>query len=195
MHDPDVVVFEVHVPIPRTTGGFRSVFAPPGRRWAVTRKSYRMPDGRRPMYAWWLPRAWDVVVAGRNLRWSLLLTVWHKEPDGSDSGTVCKGMGGSELTVRNVRWAARHRRHLRVQVIPVQRVRHYFERCDECGRRMGRAMRIGTGWDAPGVLHEECSGLRGARFRIADLEAYIKGEATHDQQFRVEYRLGLGKHA
>lgn len=93
-----------------------------------------------------------------------LVTVWHVEPKGADSGTICKGMGGSELTWRNVRWAFAHRRHLKINVEPYLRVKRWLTcRCDECGFRFfWRQARFGyMGSDKK--YHEHCQGYRSWR--------------------------------
>lgn len=68
MHDPDVVAFQVRRPWPRRerTGGAK----PDQPRWKL--------GG-----AFW-------TVAGVGIYWPGMITVWHREPGGRDSGEVCK---------------------------------------------------------------------------------------------------------
>lgn len=186
MHDPMVVVFDVKLPIPRLSHSWAK--AP---RNAVRRRRYTNPDPKwlnKPIYPLWRPAAYEVYLGGRQVRLVEFCTVWHNEPGGADSGRVCKGMGGSNLNWHNVKWAIRHRRHLSFQVRPVQVVRAWFERCEECHRRMHRSTRFGTGWDAPGVLHYECHELRSLRAALADHHAYVEGRADNNVKWRVEYQ-------
>lgn len=118
-----------------------------------------------------------------------MITVWHHEPGGADSGTICKGMKGSGLSWHNLGWAARHWRHLHFQVIPIQRIRHYFVRCAGCGQRMRRSARFGTSWGGNEVEHQWCSSLRHLRFQLEDFQKYLRGDADQNQRWRVEYWL------
>lgn len=116
------------------------------------------------------------------------VTVWHHEPGGRDSGTVCRGMRGTGLCWHNAVWAARHWRHLHFQVHPIQRVKHRFERCAECHRRMGGSTRFGyQGGD--GVYHHECMTLRSVQGELDDLTRYALGIADPTAQWRVRRRL------
>lgn len=187
MHDPSVVVFDVHVPIP-----VRSRFddsRPDERRWSLGRFRRTNPENLgEPVYPWWNLDGWRPKIAGRGFRWLTLATVWHEEPNGADSGTVCKGMGGTELTWHNVKWAWKHRKHLSIQIRPYLRVRSWlFDRCDECGHRFfWKQARFGAGWDSPKVLHEKCSTLRMKRGEAEDLKKYIQFDASDNERFRVE---------
>lgn len=76
-----------------------------------------------------------------------LVEVWHEEPGGHDSGTVCK--------YKSMR---RHPHHWRVRFMPYVELRRRFERCAKCGRRMNHATRFSyMGSDK--VWHDECSSL------------------------------------
>lgn len=188
MHDPSVVVFDVHVPIPRRD---RWRDAREGeKRWTPGRFRRTNPENLgQPVYPWFHLSGWHPQIAGRAFSWVTFATVWHEEPNGADSGTVCKGMGGTELTWHNVKWAWKHRKHLNIQIRPYLRVKHWvFDRCEDCGRRFfwkGDA-RIGTGWDAPGVLHSSCHRVRHLQGQVADLKKYIQFDASDTERFRVE---------
>ena len=136
-------------------------------------------------------RPWPKRVNWSTRKWYFpaVVTVWHREPNGSDSGTICKGMGGSDFTWHNIKWAVRHWRHLHFQVIPIQRVRHYFQRCAGCGQRMRRCTRFGTSWGGSEVEHLWCSNLRHARAQLDDFQKYVRGDADNNQRWRVEYWL------
>lgn len=162
MHDPMVVIFDIKRPWPQSTSSDFSK----GKRWA-----------RSGPY---------VTLAGRNFYFPSLLTVWHVEPDGRDSGEVCKGMRGSDLTWRNLKFTARHWRHLHFTLSPWQHFRHRFARCAECGRRMNKAARHGY-MSSDATYHSECMSLRHYRSKTEDLQAYIDGRADRNQVWRVEY--------
>jgi len=118
------------------------------------------------------------------------LDVWHDEPEGRDSGTVCKGMGSSDLTLHNVRWAWQHRRHLHYRFWPYLHVKRWIvDRCDECGRRfLWRDARFGE-WGGNRVWHDQCSSLNHVRRQLDDLTRYVQATADETTRFRVEYRL------
>lgn len=187
MNDPDVVVFDIPVPIPHKLWPSKTA------RWSLKRRRYT-GDGPRagtPIYPRWRPRGWDAAVPGRRIGWWTPITVWHNEPGGADSGHVCKGMGGSDLTLHNVRWAWAHRAHLHIQVIPWQRFRAWrTDRCDECGKpfRWKNDGRIGT-WGGDKVWHFKCDALVHTRRQLDDLTAVARFEADENTRRRVEYRL------
>lgn len=119
-----------------------------------------------------------------------LITVWHVEPTGADSGRICKGMGSSSLTWHNVRWAWTHRRHLRIVVPPARRVVRWLrDRCAGCGRRFfWRDSRHSYGGSGA-VWHEPCMTLRTVRSQLDDARGYINGTADETVRWRVEYRM------
>ena len=146
MHDPDVVLFEIRRPWPH-----------------IRKLRYDAPRGMSFPFA----RA-----LGFEAYWPSVVTVWHNEPNGADSGTVCRdGRGlGSKLSLTSLRFAARHRRHLWVQVKPWQTLcRRLWTRCEECGQPFRRRQAVfsrnwngdGPGWRKPerAVLHDKCSAL------------------------------------
>lgn len=129
MHDPLVVAFEIRRPWPK-----RSPRLSNRERWAI-----RLPF---------------VTVAGRTLYFPGLITVWHVEPGGRDSGEVCRA--------RDRRW---HVRHWRIQVHPLQQLRRrLLTRCEWCGEK--GSPNVSHQWDrAPGpwwrgeggLFHAACS--------------------------------------
>ncbi len=153
MHDPMVVAFELRRPWPRrSSGGDRS------RRWATRYPWRRWYDVR--------PRVWMSIwtLAGRSFYWPALLVVWHIEPGGRDSGTVCLYSG----------WWRWHVHHWRVQVPPLQDLRRrLLTRCAWCGgpSRKGDAVNVSHRWDGPrapwwrgeqGLFHMDCSSIEHA---------------------------------
>ena len=77
-----------------------------------------------------------------------LLNVWHDEPNGADSGAICK-YGTHKY----------HVHHWQIVFIPLRTVRHWFTRCELCGRRMTSASRHGY-MSSDKVWHRECLNLR-----------------------------------
>lgn len=92
------------------------------------------------------------------LYWPALITVWHMEPGGADSLTVCK---------HHTRWQW-HVHHWRLQVHPLQHLRRWaLTRCAWCGgkSRKGSRVNCSPGWGADrgkwwrgerGLYHSEC---------------------------------------
>lgn len=189
MHDPSFLAFTIPAPWLRVDT-WRYPTAP---HWGVkvVRRTNTENLGER-VYAWWKPKGYETWVASRRLRFCTLVDVWHDEPGGRDSGTVCK-----DWHHRNVRWAIRHRKHLRWKLIPWFRIKCRFQRCDECHRRMWKATRFGTGWDAPGVLHSECHALRHIKAQRLDLLKHIAGVADWTESWRatrqVDAWLGMAE--
>lgn len=100
------------------------------RRPPITRKEWRRL--REKPFRWY--------------RLPILIDIWHREPKGRDSGSVCDR--------RRWRW---HLHHWHVRVWPVYHLRTWlFQRCDECGRRST----YGYAWhgymSSDRVWHSEC---------------------------------------
>lgn len=181
MHDPMVVAFEIRRPWP----GRRPTRVRPGQprwEWTIHRRygrDHRGPNPRR----WWRPGSWSpfVTVAGWRFYFPSLITIWHVEPGGRDSGTVCRHWsdGGPD---NRWRW---HVHHWKIQIPPLQHLRAMlFDRCEVCHRK-GRP-NIGHQWDSPGVgwrkwrsrpdlYHRECSELVHLRRRMESRAEAIRG--------------------
>jgi hypothetical protein len=152
MHDPMVVAFEIRRPWPRRSDG------PPfkGERWSI-----------RPGSAFW-------TLAGRRWWFPPLITVWHVEPGGKDSGEVCPhyrrwqkpdGTWTSEM-LNGWRF---HVKHWHVQVRPIQALRRWLlTRCEWCGGPSRKRHRVNVShqWDRKsgpwwrgdrGLYHVDCS--------------------------------------
>lgn len=184
MHSPEVVVFDLHLPIP-VLRSWPTGLTP---RWSVTLRRYT--GGKQEgalVYSRWRPAAWNVVAAGREVRLFDLGTAWHNEPDGADSGTVCKGMGGSELTWPNVRWAWKHRHHCSVDIHTVRRAQRWLSvRCAACGRRL-RWREGGVGYMGDGrTWHRTCMSLKEALRRQDILLRWIEGDRSTNVVIAVE---------
>ena len=191
MHDPSVLVFTLHLPIPGSRWKWANDRPRGLRRWRYEAPGEPL-DGQ-PIHPWWRPAGWRLNLRGSEIKLMDLVDVWHEEPGGADSGEVCKGMGSTELTWHNVKWAIRHRRHLRLRWQTPLRTLHrwYFQRCDDCKQRFGyHEARYGTGWDSDETVHRPCLDLRHQRYWIEDLEKTLSGEPrTWTERWRVEYRL------
>lgn len=183
MHDPMVVVFDTHLPIP-----VRKWKAKGETVWAFERRRRTNPENLgQPVYPWFRPAGYDVRAFGWRIGLADLATIWHNEPQDRDSGTVCKGMRGSNLTLHNVRWAWRHRDHITISVRPYNRVRSWlYVRCAECGHRfLWKQARIGyMGGDS--VYHDKCMSLRHTRGQLDDAAKALTFTANDTERWRVE---------
>ncbi len=190
MHDPMVVAFEIRRPWPRRS---KSYDAKPGRpRWSFGRMKVE-PDSpgdvaawarKRPVFPWWQPRSYSPfwVLAGRGYYWPAVITVWHVEPGGHDSGEVCKhyerrqdsdGKWHGRLN-RSWRW---HVWHWHLQVIPLQALRRWaLTRCAWCGGRSVKGVPVNCSnqWDGPrdrwwrgelDLYHSDCMSVEVAHRR------------------------------
>lgn len=107
-------------------------------------------------------RPWPTRVPTKNghrWRWPAFITVWHREPGGRDSGTVCK---------RSSHWRW-HIHHYRVQVRPLQHFRRWaLTRCAWCGgrSRKGDKVNFSSSWNGirtrwwrgeAGLRHHDCN--------------------------------------
>lgn len=92
-----------------------------------------------------------------------LITVWHREPGGHDSGTVCK----------RSRWAW-HVHHWHLQIHSLQQFRRWaLTRCEWCGGPSRKRDRVdcSASWDTakvrfwrgePGLYHGDCMTVKNA---------------------------------
>jgi hypothetical protein len=178
MHDPMVVAFEVRRPWPTWS---REKVKPGQARWKWDRHG-----------AWWKPGSWSPFITAFGRRWYLpsLVTVWHVEPGGADSGQVCKHYDRWQDDAG--KWHTRWRRgwrwhvhHWQVTIRPLQHLRaRLFDRCALCGRK-GRPNHSHQwegkklGWwkfrSRPGLYHRECSAL------VSMQSAKVEHELIHRQ--------------
>lgn len=188
MHDPLVVAWEVPLPIPKRDAWHDKHYK--GRRWGFTRRRRTNPENLgEPVYRWWRPAGWTFALAGRVFRMRRLATIWHVEPKGHDSGTVCKHQIRWQdddgewhyKPLRSWRW---HVHHWRIQIPFLQELRaRLFDRCALCGRK-GRP-NVSHSWDGErlgwwkfksrkGLYHSECSALGSLRNARSDDEDLIR---------------------
>lgn len=168
MHDPLVVAFEIRRPWPKR----HRRLTDDGPRWRIGRSAF-----------------WTI--AGRTFYWPCMITVWHREPRGQDSGTVCKQ--ASRYQDADGRWQWRfhpwwrfHVHHWKIQVGPLQELRRrLLTRCAWCGQghRRRDPVNIRSNWDgrrAPwwrgerGLYHSDCSMIENAH-RSCLCDAAMKG--------------------
>jgi hypothetical protein len=183
VHDPLVVAFEIPRPWPQRTTFPASAN---GKRWAVRLHHDHHDDcpadcAKQP-FPWWRLRSYSKFwrLAGLDFYWAPLVTVWHREPRGHDSGEVCphyrrwqdpeSGQWRTK-TLRRWRW---HVHHWKVQVPPLQEARRrLLTRCAWCGGRSRRrdAVNVSHSWDGPrgrwwhgepGLYHHDCSTVENA---------------------------------
>jgi hypothetical protein len=151
MHDPLVVAREIRRPWPAY---FRKV--KPGQpRWKIKlshrcRPSCDHPPLKHGGFPWWKPSSYSShwTLAGVEMWWPSLVTIWHREPDGHDSGTVCphfirwRGPDGKWQMKPYNRWKW-HVYHWRIQVPMWQELgRRLFQRCAWCSGRSTKRNRV-----------------------------------------------------
>jgi hypothetical protein len=125
-----------------------------------------------------IKRPWPRGRIGRRRYWPALITVWHREPGGRDSGTVC----------RRSSWK-RHVHHWRIQIRPLQHLRRWaLTRCAWCGGkdRSGDRINISSSWDGTrtrwwrgeaGLRHYDCDRIWRAHGRcLCDVPALPPSE-------------------
>ena len=202
MHDPLVVAFTIRRPWPSKPRRTRTG-AP---RWKLTVHGRGARRFLRPGN--WSPFA---TIAGREFYWPALVTIWHREPGGRDSGEVCKHYhrwhdadGAWNAKPRRAwRW---HVHHWHIQITPTQKLKRWlWTRCAECGRRLPYGYSpVSHQWDGDGprwfrgethTYHHECSNLvtlRRSRATDEDvirwLVAELRGE-TNETEIEVLERL------
>ncbi len=186
MHDPDVVAFEIRRPWPHRERARET--KSDQRRWSFRlhhecgdcTEEERAQHGPNP-FPWWRPKSWTPfwTVAGKGWYWPPMITVWHREPDGRDSGEVCKhytrhqdAAGKWQTKIRHG-WKL-HLHHWRLQLHPLQALRRWaLTRCAWCnGRhRSSDPINVSSQWDAPrgrwwkgeaGLCHLDCSAIQRA---------------------------------
>lgn len=187
MHDPMVVAFEIRRPWPRRE---RFHDAKPGQpRWRfklhhnclTCSDKERAEHAGRSFFPWWKPSSWTPfwTIAGRGIYWPGLITVWHVEPGGHNSGEVCphydrwQDPDGTWNGKLRHGWRF-HVWHWRIQIHPAQHLRRWaLTRCAWCGGRShkGAYVNVSHSWDGPrgrwwqgepGLYHMDCSSVEHA---------------------------------
>lgn len=178
MHDPDVVAFEIRRPWPR--------------------REARRDERRR----WGAPRFGFATFAGRRFYFPPLVTVWHREPGGADSGEVCshwkrdangKLLRDAEGQAKVDRSWRMHVHHWRIQVPVLQALRRrLLTRCAWCGgrSRKGDYVNVSHSWDGPrgrwwqgepGLYHHWCSSAKTAWNTCTCERPNISGDRDHGE--------------
>jgi hypothetical protein len=105
----------------------------------------------------------------RRYYWPALITVWHREPRGQDSGSKCKHFD-YERSRRRWQWYL-HVHHWKLQMHALQRLRRrLLTRCAWCGGRhvKGNPVNLSHQWDGPrgrwwqgepNLFHHGCSSI------------------------------------
>ena len=147
MHDPMTVAFEIRRPWPQ-----RSSFHGKGDRprWKIGKSAF-----------------WTL--AGIEYYWPGLITVWHVDPSGFDSGKDCP---------YSSRWQW-HVHHWKLQIHPLQHFRRWaMTRCEWCGGKSRKGdlvnhsrewHRAKTAWwkGERGLFHQDCSSISSAHNQCA----------------------------
>lgn len=184
MHDPQVVAFTIVRPWPQ-----RSAWRDKenGDRWRI-----RMHHVHHEPYCtenkctgnpfpWWRPRSYSRfwLLAGREYYWPALITVWHNEPGGHDSGEVCKHYHrwqdeAGKWHGKSLRAWRFHVWHWSLQFHPYQNARRWLlTRCEWCHGRSVKGDRVNhsEGWDSQkspwwrgerGLFHGDCISVKHA---------------------------------
>lgn len=187
MHDPMVVAFNIPRPWPKRD---RMHDAKPGKpeRWKIrhhhvcSNYGCEAEHAGQKFFPWYRPGSYSMfwVLAGRGWYWTPLITVWHREPGGHDSGEICKhhkkvkgGYGQpTRIKVTNAwKW---HVHHWHIQVPALQELRRtLLTRCEWCGgpSRKGDRVNVSHQWNNPpsrwwqgsrGLFHGDCSSFEHA---------------------------------
>jgi hypothetical protein len=152
MHDPYVVAFEIRRPWPRIS------------KMRTKQRSFRLPFVRYGQLEFYFP---------------CMVTIWHVEPGGRDSGEVCKHY--TRVQDADGKWSYKfhrgwrfHIHHWRIQVGPLQDLRRWaLTRCEWCGgRSRGKDQADNSHqWDRErgpwwrgerGLYHRDCSAIHSA---------------------------------
>jgi hypothetical protein len=218
VHDPMVVAFEIPNPWPKRQRWREKVDAKRYGRWGLYRqRRTNAANLGEPVYRWWRPKGWTLRLAGRNYGMRHLVTVWHVEPGGRDSGTVCRHHIRGDTWRAMPRWRARldpfikplddgrwaadrswkwHVWHWHLQIHPLQDLRaRLFDRCALCGRR-GRP-NISHQWDGPGIGWRKWRSRPGLYHRECSALGHLRREQATDEDLirylvaalRVEWDL------
>jgi hypothetical protein len=120
-----------------------------------------------------------------------VVTIWHREPGGHDSGEVCRHWkrqpDGTVKVVNGWRW---HVRHWRIQVHLAQRIHQWLtHRCDGCGRRFGYREDRYSYMSTDKVWHDPCMSLRHVRAQLDDLTGLVLATADDNARWRANHRL------
>src|SRR6266498_2769951 len=114
-------------------------------------------------------------LAGRRY-WPPIITVWHREPGGHDSGEVCRQHlrwqdEAGDWQIKALHGWKLHIRHWKIQIHPAQMLRRrLLTRCAWCGgrSRKGDQVNCSHSWDGPsgrwwrgepGLYHGDCSSV------------------------------------
>lgn len=154
MHDPMCVTFTIPRPWPKRQA---RPFGP--KRWRLRGKFWN--------------------IAGRGIYWPDIVTVWHVEPNGHDSGAVCPYRD---------HW--KHPHHWRIQIHPLQHFRRWaLTRCEWCGgrSRKGDMVNVSKQWDRDkgawwrgerGLFHSGCTSIHEAHSACLCLDGIYDSELS-----------------
>jgi len=193
MHDPLVVAFDIPRPWPKRDRMYDSIDPErPNRvapRWRFKHhhdcsqcdEVERAEHAGKRHFPWWKPSSWTPswTIAGRGFYWPSMITIWHREPGGHDSGEICKHYRRTQQP--DGTWKSKylngwkfHVHHWSIQVSPLQDLRRWLlTRCAWCGgkSRKGDYVNFSHGWDtppgkwwqgAPDRFHHDCSSIETA---------------------------------
>lgn len=137
-----------------------------------------------------IKRPWPDGRIGSHRYWPAMVTVWHVEPGGHNSGAVCRRTGAWK-------W---HVHHYRVQVRPLQHLRRWaLTRCAWCGggSRKGDRVNISSSWNGvrspwwrgeKELRHHDCSTVWHAHRKCLCDDPLLDGDGFGQCAFCGKYR-------
>lgn len=187
MHDPNVVAFDIKRPWPKRD---KMHDAKPGQpRWVArhhhdcTKYGCEAEHAGKRFFPWYRPGSYSSfwVIAGRGWYWPSMITIWHREPGGHDSGEICKHYRrvrkpayGSTYETKILHGWKWHVWHWHIQVHPFQEWRRrLLTRCSWCGGRSTKrdVVNVSHQWGGQrspwyrgerGLFHVDCSSIESA---------------------------------
>ena len=184
MHDPMVVAHEILRPWPQVTSLPATGSRGDGVRWKM-RLNHDCgswctddPPHSAGAFPWYkkgsYSRFWRI--AGRDVYWPSMVTIWHVEPHGRDALSVCRHRyrtaDGKYYFSQGWRW---HVHHWHLQLPPLQHLRRWLlTRCAWCGGRSRKSdyVNISHQWGGTpshwwqgeaGLFHSDCSSVQNAQ--------------------------------
>lgn len=179
MHDPMTVAHVIPRPWPQKTSFPSTGSRGDGVRWRIRLNHQHTdycrdndPPHKAGPFPWWRARSYSRFwrVAGRDVYWPPLITIWHIEPGGADGLTVCR----DRKRDRHGKWKFSsgwkwHLLHWKFQVHPAQNFRRWLlTRCEWCHGRpaKGDPVNVSHQWGGTrspwwrgerGLYHHGCS--------------------------------------
>lgn len=199
MHDPMVVAWSIPRPWPKISKRKRDT----KRLWYMR---YEWAKWYKPWEGW--RKFWRF--GNIEVYWPDIITIWHNEPNGHDSGEVCKHY--TRWQDDHGVWHGKPKRawryhihHWSIQIRPLQKFSRWaFTRCEWCGgrSRKGDMVNVSKQWDRDktpwwrgerGLFHSDCSSISTAH-RVCVCGVGPWGQNDHGQCVNCnKYRVWRSK--